>query len=261
MPGRSSRQYIRKALEDPSSVSPDMPPPTAFQMKIKYPDIYNRFRKLKGPVRLIKIPKSRLRAAAAQSGRRGSSARASGSGTPADASQIEGGETGTPSGEYHDIAGSTGASHSAAEAEGLAQLEALGHLGVIQADDPGDHHFGSGGGIGVGAGAGVGVGMGVGVGSGAHGHGHTHTLQHAHQQHHLDLSGQEMLAHFAQDSGHSELAQALMRMPSAAVGGSGEEDADAKRLEEEVMKMAKMAAESADAAEKADDGWGDFDAM
>ena len=225
-----------------------MPPPTAFQMKIKYPDIYNRFRKLKGPVRLIKIPKSRLRAAAAQNGGRGSPSRASGSGTPVDPSQMDGPANGTPSGEYHETAGANGVPHSTAEQDGLAQLEALSHLGVLPPDDPGDHHFGSGSGIGVG----------VGVGSGAHQQHHQHQHQH---QHHLDLSGQEMLAHFAQDSGHSELAQALMRMPSAAVGGSGEEDADAKRLEEEVMKMAKMAAESAAAAEKADDEWGDFDAM
>lgn len=28
-----------------------MPPPLAFQTKVKYPDIYNRFRKLRGPIR------------------------------------------------------------------------------------------------------------------------------------------------------------------------------------------------------------------
>ena len=34
-----------------------MPPPLAFQMQLKYADIYNRFRKLRGPIRAIKIPK------------------------------------------------------------------------------------------------------------------------------------------------------------------------------------------------------------
>lgn len=36
-----------------------MPPPLAFSLKIKYPDIYNRYRKLKGPIKSTKILKTR----------------------------------------------------------------------------------------------------------------------------------------------------------------------------------------------------------
>lgn len=36
-----------------------MPPPLALSLKIKYPDIYNRYRKLKGPIKSSKLLKTR----------------------------------------------------------------------------------------------------------------------------------------------------------------------------------------------------------
>lgn len=53
----ADRQYIRKATEDPSSVEPGMPPALALTVKIKYPDVYNRFRKLRGPLKESRPPK------------------------------------------------------------------------------------------------------------------------------------------------------------------------------------------------------------
>jgi hypothetical protein len=44
-------QYIRKTTDDPSLIDPNLPPPLALSVKIKYPDIYNRFRKLRGPLK------------------------------------------------------------------------------------------------------------------------------------------------------------------------------------------------------------------
>lgn len=54
---RTDRQYIRKATEDPSSIEPGGMPALALTVKIKYPDIYNRFRKLRGPLKDSKPPK------------------------------------------------------------------------------------------------------------------------------------------------------------------------------------------------------------
>ncbi len=36
-----------------------MPPPIALNLKVKYPDIYNRYRKLKGPIKATKPLKTR----------------------------------------------------------------------------------------------------------------------------------------------------------------------------------------------------------
>lgn len=36
-----------------------MPPPLALNLKVKYPDIYNRYRKLKGPIKATKPLKTR----------------------------------------------------------------------------------------------------------------------------------------------------------------------------------------------------------
>jgi len=36
-----------------------MPPPLALSLKVKYPDIYNRYRKLKGPIKATKPLKTR----------------------------------------------------------------------------------------------------------------------------------------------------------------------------------------------------------
>jgi hypothetical protein len=58
-------QLLKATADDPNSVTPDMPPPLAANLKIKYPDIYNRYRKHKGPIRESRPRKARrLRASA-----------------------------------------------------------------------------------------------------------------------------------------------------------------------------------------------------
>lgn len=194
-----------------------MVPPLAFQMKIKYPDIYNRFRKLKGPIRLIKIPKSR------QKIQSGTSNDHMGSATPTE--QVDPLDLGHSSNHQHQHQHHNHHDHmDAMTSQHLSGLEGLGDMGVLPSGGSGmEHSFGE------------------------------NTVDG------LDLSGHEMLAQFADQSGHSELAQALMRLPS---GPNGDGD-DASRLEEEVMKMARMAAESAAAAEqdKEDDEWAGLDGM
>ncbi|ORX40698.1 hypothetical protein BD324DRAFT_654461 [Kockovaella imperatae] len=59
IPETEKQAYVQKVTEDPTLVDPDMPPPLAFQTKVKYPDIYNRFRKLRGPVRAARSPNSK----------------------------------------------------------------------------------------------------------------------------------------------------------------------------------------------------------
>ncbi|WRT70328.1 uncharacterized protein IL334_007326 [Kwoniella shivajii] len=43
--------YLAKVAADPTTMDPSLPPPLALALKVKYPDIYNRYRKLKGPVK------------------------------------------------------------------------------------------------------------------------------------------------------------------------------------------------------------------
>ncbi|WWC71920.1 uncharacterized protein I206_105879 [Kwoniella pini CBS 10737] len=43
--------YLAKVSADPTALEPNMPPPLALALKVKYPDIYNRYRKLRGPVK------------------------------------------------------------------------------------------------------------------------------------------------------------------------------------------------------------------
>ena len=50
---------MRSSSNDPSSLPLDLPPPLALNLKVKYPDIYNRYRKLKGPLTATKPLKSR----------------------------------------------------------------------------------------------------------------------------------------------------------------------------------------------------------
>ncbi|GMK54775.1 hypothetical protein CspeluHIS016_0113610 [Cutaneotrichosporon spelunceum] len=57
MPEDEKAAYLRQIAEDPSSVDPEKPPPLALTLRIKYPDIYNRYRKLKGPIKDFKPPK------------------------------------------------------------------------------------------------------------------------------------------------------------------------------------------------------------
>ncbi|CAK9785989.1 hypothetical protein CC85DRAFT_285681 [Cutaneotrichosporon oleaginosum] len=57
MPEDEKQAYLRQIAEDPASVDPAKPPPLALTLRIKYPDIYNRYRKLKGPIKEFKPPK------------------------------------------------------------------------------------------------------------------------------------------------------------------------------------------------------------
>lgn len=57
MPEEEKQAYLRQIAEDPTSVDPEKPPPLALTLRIKYPDIYNRYRKLKGPIKDFKPPK------------------------------------------------------------------------------------------------------------------------------------------------------------------------------------------------------------
>ncbi|KAL1409967.1 hypothetical protein Q8F55_003966 [Vanrija albida] len=50
--------YLQAIAEDPSRIDPDKPPALALTLRIKYPDIYNRYRKLKGPIKDFKPPKN-----------------------------------------------------------------------------------------------------------------------------------------------------------------------------------------------------------
>lgn len=50
--------YLREIAEDPSRIDPEKPPALALTLRIKYPDIYNRYRKLKGPIKEFKPPKN-----------------------------------------------------------------------------------------------------------------------------------------------------------------------------------------------------------
>lgn len=182
-------------MEDPSSVDPNLPPPLAFQTKIKYPDIYNRFRKLRGPIRAIKVPKCR----------QGPNGKAADSLEPFPEA---------------DEAGSSTLDNGLPEetTNHLANLEAMGNLDVLPSTDNGlDQQFAMDGG--------------------------NDDVQ-------LDLSGHAMLAQLASQHGHSDLAQALMRLPS----GPSVPD-EQSRLEEEVLKMANLAAQAGD---EKDDEWGDF---
>lgn len=50
--------YLAQIAQDPHNVDPDKPPALALTLKVKYPDIYNRFRKLRGPIKDFKPPKN-----------------------------------------------------------------------------------------------------------------------------------------------------------------------------------------------------------
>ncbi|WVO12466.1 hypothetical protein L204_100065 [Cryptococcus depauperatus] len=54
------RAYLEKVAIDPSSVNPNLPPPIALarETKYKYSEIYNRYRKLKGPIKNSRSVKS-----------------------------------------------------------------------------------------------------------------------------------------------------------------------------------------------------------
>ncbi len=73
----------------------------------------------------------------------------------------------------------------------------------------------------------------------------------------LDTHPHAVLARFAEQQGHSDLAQALLSLPRDP--GYGEED----RLEDSVEKAAKAAAAAAAEAEDDDksDGWGDINPL
>ncbi|WVQ73045.1 hypothetical protein IAR50_002608 [Cryptococcus sp. DSM 104548] len=65
----AKKAYLDKVAFDPSQIDPNLPPPVALvrETKFRYSEIYNRFRKLKGPIKETKQPKT----AAASSSKRG----------------------------------------------------------------------------------------------------------------------------------------------------------------------------------------------
>jgi hypothetical protein len=81
-------QYLLKAQTDPSLDPSDLPPALASNAIIKYPDIYNRYRKLKGPIRAIKIPKSRRQPNTTQPVKRKKRAHSQVDGSPTDLSGL-----------------------------------------------------------------------------------------------------------------------------------------------------------------------------
>ncbi|KAL7418310.1 hypothetical protein Q5752_006768 [Cryptotrichosporon argae] len=56
LPEETKAAYLQMIADDPSAVDPDMPPPLALHTRIKYPDIYNRYRKYHGRVKESRTP-------------------------------------------------------------------------------------------------------------------------------------------------------------------------------------------------------------
>jgi hypothetical protein len=253
-------QYLRKAIVDPSSITPDMPPPLAFQMKIKYPDIYNRYRKLRGPIRATKEPKpkrlsKKRKRALEEAENTGNSA------TPdiLDPNTNSAVDPILASGEYmtHQVDDNAINLHNH-ESRDLShtyagpQIKADHDDGVLRN-----------------------------LGNGAE---NDNSVDH---QFDVDLSSHEMLAQFADQQGHADLAQALLRLPGGPDSSStdhqnhqsgsshqnggigvnigdgprngvhGDEDdhdgVDGANFAEQVFKMARMAAAEADHGGGADE--------
>ncbi|WVR07775.1 hypothetical protein IAU60_004818 [Kwoniella sp. DSM 27419] len=70
--------YLTRVANDPTLIDPDMPPPLALSLKVKYPDIYNRYRKLRGPVKENKVLKGSLKRTASGQVKAGSRRRGGG---------------------------------------------------------------------------------------------------------------------------------------------------------------------------------------
>ena len=207
-------------------------------MKIKYPDIYNRYRKLKGPIRAVKVPKSRRNANIESSATPGLETPKSGGegGTPASAGQHDGSQY-THEHDQHEVqhAGVHG-EHAHEQQHDHHQQHAHAHQHdqhqhftqhqdlSLDVDGMGDMSSLQPDNVGVGVGVGVDD-YNVDVGEGEH------------DINEMNLEEQEMLAQFANQSAPSDLAQALLRLPS----GPHPHGEDAARLEE-VLKMARMAA-------------------
>ncbi|WWC64684.1 uncharacterized protein I303_107295 [Kwoniella dejecticola CBS 10117] len=88
IPEEEKEAYLAKVRADPTALDPNMPPPLAMALKVKYPDIYNRYRKLKGPVKEHKQLKGPTKRTASGTTKPGSGSR---SGGRADTSVGEGG--------------------------------------------------------------------------------------------------------------------------------------------------------------------------
>ncbi|WVW86052.1 hypothetical protein I302_108090 [Kwoniella bestiolae CBS 10118] len=76
IPEEEKEAYLAKVASDPTSLNPDMPPPLALALKVKYPDIYNRYRKLKGPVKEHKVLKGSTKRTSSGTTKSGSRANA-----------------------------------------------------------------------------------------------------------------------------------------------------------------------------------------
>lgn len=66
-------QYLDKVAADPSQLNPNLPPPIALvrASKFKYSEIYNRYRKLKGPIKDSRPHKSDSSRSRGESSRKG----------------------------------------------------------------------------------------------------------------------------------------------------------------------------------------------
>ena len=179
-------------------------------MKIKYPDIYNRFRKLRGPIRAIKIPKCRqdqfLNGTASTS-------------TPT----LESQSTPISLPNLKATANDEADEPPMEEPDDLGILADTGMdgLDILPAPDHGlDHQFSA--------------------------------------EAELDTHPHAVLARFAEQQGHSDLAQALLSLPRDPVPGE-----ETEKLDESVAKAARAAAEAVEVEEEdvdddKSDGWGDI---
>ncbi|WWD19538.1 hypothetical protein CI109_103999 [Kwoniella shandongensis] len=73
MTDEEKESYLQKIAADPTTVDPSMPPALALAQKVKYPDLYNRYRKLKGPVKENKVLKGAMKRTASGSVKRSAS--------------------------------------------------------------------------------------------------------------------------------------------------------------------------------------------
>ncbi|ORY26694.1 hypothetical protein BCR39DRAFT_540463 [Naematelia encephala] len=199
-------QLMERVINDPNSLDPNAPPPLAFHLKINYPDIYNRYRKVKGPIKATKVLKGKKRVIKMSQDTSPTPGVMSdhahigvldSSTLPSDATLHT---TGPPSHMETDIDPALRLSIATAEREGVA------------------HQF-----------------------LDERNHRHTTTTT----EHHHDVEGDEMpmpmtdeqinegFAQLAQE-GHSDLAQALLRLPRGTIDGDG----DDVQIPEEMLRMA-----------------------
>ncbi|KAK8853123.1 hypothetical protein IAR55_003824 [Kwoniella newhampshirensis] len=78
MTEEEKESYLQKVAADPSAEDPAKPPALALSQKVKYPDLYNRYRKLKGPVKDNKVLRGTMKRTASGTAKRSESRGASG---------------------------------------------------------------------------------------------------------------------------------------------------------------------------------------